>query len=167
MMTARNTSTVEGGISCANVGDGCADNSRGRRQQRADQDYRISESAAQTAKHFAQRLQQILGDAGTLQHHPHEHEQRHCDQNVVRQHAPVAQGQGVEISQVEDAKKMPEQAEPETHSRQGERDGIAEHQRADHGDEHQDAQHFARERRLHHNASTGAVSCAGTSPRSP
>src|SRR3546814_10232729 len=52
-------------------------------EQRADQDDRHAETAAQAAEQPAHGLQQLLGDAAVLQHHAHEDEQRNGDQDVV------------------------------------------------------------------------------------
>ena len=54
-----------------------------RREQRADEDHRVGEAAADRAEQLADRVEQVLGHAAALEDQPHEREERHREQRVV------------------------------------------------------------------------------------
>jgi hypothetical protein len=62
------------------------DDAGGGRQQRADDDHRIGQAAADRAEQLAHGVQQVLGHAGAFQHDPHEGEEGNGQQGLVRQH---------------------------------------------------------------------------------
>ena len=78
------------------------DAGRGR-EQRADEDDRVGEPAAQRPEQLADRVEQVLGHAGALEDQSHEREERHGEQRVVRHHAEHALGQRLQQRRVEQA----------------------------------------------------------------
>ena len=113
------------------------DDARRRREQRADEDHRVGEAAAHRPEQLADRVEQVLGHAGALEDQPHEREERHREQRVVRHHAPDALGQRLEQRRLQQAEVDAEEAERDADGGQRERHRKAEQQDDDQADEHQ------------------------------
>ena len=89
--------------------------------------------AAQAAGGVADHLHQVFGQPRFLQHHAHEHEQRHGDQRVVGHHAEDAVRQ-----QVEQQRAEAEIAEHQAGGRERQRDRNARHQQDEERHQHQE-----------------------------
>ena len=111
---------------------GADDAGRGAHQH-ADQDDADAEPAAQAAGGVRDHLHQVFGQPRFLEHHPHEHEQRHRDQRVVGDDAEDAVRQ-----QVEQQRSEAEIAEHEAGGGERERDRNARHQQDEERHQHQD-----------------------------
>jgi hypothetical protein len=74
-----------------------------------------------------------------LQHHAHEDEERHRDQHLVDHVAGVAAGQRAQVRHVEHAELHGDDGEEKRGARQREGHREAQHQKADHAEEHQAA----------------------------
>jgi hypothetical protein len=104
--------------------DGGADDAGRGGEQRADDGDRDGEAAPDPGEQHAHGLQELIGDAGPLQHHPHEDEERDRDQHLVDHGAEVARRQPAEEAEVEDAEPPADAGEDER--RAGEREGDRE-----------------------------------------
>ena len=60
------------------------DHAGGRGEQRADEDHGVGEAAAHRPEQLADGVEQVLGHAAALEDQPHEGEERHREQRVVR-----------------------------------------------------------------------------------
>ena len=98
------------------------DDAGGRREQRADEDHRVGEAAAHRPEQLADRVEQVLGHAAALEDQPHEREERHREQRVVRHHAPDALGQRLEQRRLQQAELDADEAEDDADGGERERD---------------------------------------------
>ena len=112
---------------------GRADDAGRRAHQHADNNDADAEAAAQLAGGMRDHLHQVFGQPRFFQHHAHEHEQRHGDQRVVRDHAEDAVGQ-----QIEQQRAEADVAEHEAGGRQRQRDRNARHQQDEERHQHQE-----------------------------
>ena len=95
-------------------------------EQRTDQDHRIGEPAAHRPEQLAHGVEQILGEAASLQDRAHEGEERDRQQQLVAGDAEDALRQRLQQDEVEMAEIDRQEAEAQTDGRQRERDRIAE-----------------------------------------
>ena len=115
-----------------------ADDAGARRHQPAHQDDAKAKAAGQPRQQFGEGVQQLLGDAGLLQHHAHEHEQGHGDERLVAHDAEDARRQKAEHLQVEQAEGGQGQGEGQGAAGQRQRHRIAKQQQREHQDEQRD-----------------------------
>ena len=136
----------------------------GRRgQQRADEDHRIGEPAADRAEQLPDRVEQVLGHARSFENQAHEGEERNRQQNVVVHHAVDALGQRLQEVGAEQAELDADQAEDQAVGGERERDRIAEQQKHHERREH-DRRHVVDQHRRHGRRS--GLACAATERRS-
>jgi hypothetical protein len=91
---------------------GCADDARGRGHDRAHEDDRKCKRARHAPQQDLQALQQVGGDAGLLEHGPHEDEHRDGDEHEIlgdaAEHPRREVGQRADGNQVEGGAEQPE-----------------------------------------------------------
>ena len=76
--------------------DAGAHDAGGGGEDRAHDDHRDRDAAAEPAEEERHRLEQLLGQPRFLERHPHEDEERNGQQREVRHRPPDAQGEDVE-----------------------------------------------------------------------
>ena len=104
------------------------DHAGGGGQQRADEDHRIGEAAADRAEQLADRVEQVLGHARSLEDQPHEGEERDREQRVVVHDPEDALGQRLQEVGLEQPELDADQAEEEPVGGEREGDRVAEQQ---------------------------------------
>ncbi|MNF66093.1 hypothetical protein D3C84_478760 [compost metagenome] len=117
---------------------GGADDAGAGGEQRADHTHGNRQAAAQGAEQPRHGFEQVFGDPRFLQHHPHEHEQRHRQHGLVVHDAEQAVGQGAEVAAIEGAGEDADTGEQQGHAAEGEGHRIAGHQGRADADEQQD-----------------------------
>src|SRR5690606_12973183 len=105
-------------------------------EQRADEDDRVGEAAAHRPEELPHGVEQVLGHAASLQDEPHEGEERHREQRVVRHDAEDALGQRLEEHGAQQPELEADEAEEDAERREREGDRVAEEQ-----EEHQRHEH--------------------------
>ena len=115
-------------------------NDAGRRcEQGANEHHGIGETAADGAEQLSDGVEQVLGHAGSLQHKPHECEERDREQRVVVHHAVDTLGKCLQEVRPELSEFDADQGENQSDRAQRKRRRIAEHQ-----DNHQRREHNRR-----------------------
>ena len=122
----------------ADPGGGC--------HQAAHQNHRQRQAPAQLAQQLAHGLQQPLGDAGDLQHRPHEHEGGNRQQREVAHDSEDPRLQRAEKARIDHAAGDAQQAKDHGHTAEAKGDGIAAEQRRNQRQEHQWCQHLTGEK---------------------
>jgi len=105
-----------------------ADDAGTRREQCTNHAHRNRQAAAQGAEQTRHRLQQVFGNPRFLQHHAHEHEQRHRQHGLVVHDAEQAIGQRTEVAAIEGAGKHADAGEQQRHTAKGDGYRITGHQ---------------------------------------
>ena len=116
---------------------GGADDTGRSGEQGTDDGDRDAEAAAHAAHYQRHGLQQLFRQSRSLEHHPHEDEQRHRNQQVVGHDAVDAIGQGLHEGELKNAEGGTAEGVDQGHARKREGDRKAKHQRPaerqDHG----------------------------------
>jgi hypothetical protein len=121
----------------AHADDGRSHHAGGGRQQRADQDHRHGQAAAQWAEDLAHGFEQVLGHPGSLQDDAHEGEERNRQQGVVLHDAEHTQRQGTEHIGREQPGFDADEAHEQARGRQAKGHRDAGEQEAEQRHEHQ------------------------------
>jgi hypothetical protein len=113
-----------------------SDDAGGRGQQRADEDHRVGQAAANRPEQLANRVEQVFGHARTFEDEAHEGEERDRQQGVVGHDAKDAVRQGLQEARLEQAHADADDREHEAVCGQGKRDRVTGKQ-----EDHQGAEH--------------------------
>ena len=110
----------------------------GGRQQTADQNNRIGQTAAHRAEQLPDGVEQILGHARSLQYQPHKGKKRHGQQRIVHdralEHPP---GQRLQTVGIINTERNADHREGKTGRRQRKRNRETRQQKKHQADEHQ------------------------------
>ncbi len=119
-------------------GDGAGN----RPENRADDNYRVGETAAHRAEQLAHAVEHVLGEPAAFEDRAHEGEERDGEQQIVRNDAEYALGQRLQQLDMEKAEFDPPEAEKEADGGQRECDRVTDQHEYDEAPEHQRRHQF-------------------------
>jgi hypothetical protein len=102
----------------------------------ADEDHRMGQPACDAAEQLAHPLEQVFGQPATIQHGPHESEERNGQQQFIGQDAEDSQRQGVHELRREHPEEHRGDAEEEAEGAKREGHRIPQQEDQDHAGEH-------------------------------